>query len=261
MKSVSPEAADEWMFPNRATPVGSAAYYAVRFSPAPMRQRNALLLAWYELIQDIAEHPHDPGAARLKLDWWRQEIDRLIHGKARHPLAIKLQEVGVGDRARIQLGAIIDSADDHIRSPLLNDDREFAAACRTSLGNFFVLLTHVERRSDYDTEKCVELGGYCAAVERVRRLAACEHRVPVDMNAQAFRQVTPELRATRVEALLNQFDTTPVSSGGQVPDLARRLTALAHAMHSKIRNKDYAVADAPIDRAPIAKLWTAWRCR
>lgn len=226
-----------------------------------MRQRNALLLVWYELIQGIAAAPHDPGAARLKLDWWRQEIDCLIHGKARHPLAIQLQGAGVGDRARTQLSAIVDNAEEQIRSPLLGNDRAFADACRTSLGNFFVLLTCIERRSDYDTERCIELGGYCAAVERVRRLAACERHLPVDMSSQAIRQATPAQRASRIEALLNQFDTTPVSTGGQVPDLARRLTALAHAMHAKIREKDYAVADTLIDRAPLAHLWTAWRCR
>lgn len=257
---MSPEAASEWLFPNRATPVGSAAYYAVRFSPEPMRQRNALLLAWYDLMQDIATEPRDPGAARLKLDWWRQEIDCLINGSARHPLAVQLQEAGISERARTQLTAIVDDAEAQILSPVLDNDGAFAAACRSGLGTFFVLLTCIERRSDYDTERCFELGGYCAAVERVRYVAEHERRLPVDMNRQALRKANPEHRASRIEALLNQFGTTPAAAGERVPDLARRLTALARAMHAKMRDKEFAVADTLIDRAPLAHLWTAWRC-
>ena len=128
------------------------------------------------------------------------------------------------------------------------------------MGTFFVLLTCIERRSDYDTGRCIELGGYCAAVERVRRVAEHERRLPVDMNRQVLRKATPAQRASRIEALLDQFGTPPAAAGEKVPDLARRLTALAQAMHAKMRDKKYAVADTLIDRAPLAHLWTAWRC-
>jgi hypothetical protein len=159
------------------------------------------------------------------------------------------------------LKAIVDHADEEIRSPSLRDDLAFAAACRNSLGNFFVLLTRVERESDYNAGSCLGMGAYCAAVERVRRLARCPQRMPEDMGVEALRRMTPDQRVSRFEVLLGRFETTASSRLEQVPDLARRLGALAGAMHVKMRDRDYAVIDTPIDRAPIAQLWTAWRCR
>lgn len=260
MTLASPDSA-EWDFPNRATPVGSAAYYAVRFTPPRERERNALLFAWYDLIQGIAEHPHDPGVARLKLDWWRQEIRGLIDGQARHPLAMELLRVGVDRRAAPSMGNIIDAAEDEIASAAVIDDHEFAAACTAIGGNFFVLLAETGRRTHDNTESCLGLGAYCAAVERVRRVAQCPQRLPADITVQSLQQLSSAQRTDRFEALLSQFPALTASTALQLPDFARRLTALAGAMHEKMRSKAYPVANALIDRAPIAHLWTAWRCR
>ena len=260
MTSASPDRA-AWRFPNQATPVGSAAYYAVRFSPAPQRDSNALLFAWFDLIQRIAERPHDPGVARLKLDWWRQELEALGRGQARHPLSIEMQRLGLDAAALAPMHDIIDAAEGEIAAPSLPDDHAFAAACRAGGGNFFVLLSRAERRPHPDPESCVEHGAYCAAVDRVRNLAQCPQRLPADINAQSIGQLPGTQRSDRFETLLRQFTGISASTAPQLPDFARRLTALAIAMHEKMRSKDYPVADTLIDRAPIAHLWTAWRCR
>lgn len=251
----------EWRFPNRATPIGSAAYYAVRFSPLPQRERNALLFAWYDLIQGIAERPHDPGVARLKLDWWRQEIARLVRGQARHPLAIELCRSGLGSPAAPSMIEIVDAAERKVHAPAPVDDVAFAAACRASFGNFFVLLTRTERRSDDNTAACLELGAYCEAVDRIRRLAQCPLRLPADISVATLAQLSRAQRIDRFETLLHQCSGVPASAALQLPDFARRLTALAAAMHEKMRSRGYPVADTLIERAPIAHLWTAWRCR
>lgn len=249
----------EWAFPNRSTPVGSAVYYAVRFSPEPLRQRNALLFAWYDLVQGIAEHPLDPGAARLKLDWWRQEIGNIAQGTARHPLAIQLQQAGLGGRAQAPMGAVIDTADEEIRMPGLTDEDAFLTACRKSLGNVFILLSQAETGSDHSVDDCIETGGYCAAIERIRRLPRSPHRVPHALHLQALEKLTPTQRADRIEQVLDRFSDMDRTDIRPIPDFARRLTALAHAMHSKMRRKGYPISDRLIDRAPIAHLWTAWR--
>jgi phytoene synthase len=260
MTAARPDIA-EWTFPNRSTPVGSAAYYAVRFSPEPLRQRNALLFAWYELIQAVAERPHDPGAARLKLDWWRQEIANIACGKARHPLAIQLQQVGLNEQALPGMIAVVDRADAEIRSPSLVDWDAFATACRESLGNVFLLLGQLEYESRHDADYCVELGTYCAAVERIRQLPRAPQRVPQDLSLRVLEKLTPAQRAERIDRVLDRFGTSDGSGTGSAPDFARRLTALTRAMHSKMRRRGYPITGALIDRAPIAHLWTAWRCR
>jgi phytoene synthase len=257
----TPSETSEWDFPNASTPVGSAAYYAVRFSPEPMRQRNALLFAWYQLVQAITEHPRDPGAARLKLDWWRQEVGNIPLDQARHPLAIELQKTGLSESASSIMRAVIDTADEEIRTATLTDSDAFGAACHGSQGNLFLLLAEVENGSGYQTEDCLKLGGYCAAIERIRRLAKCPQRVPEDLNPQHLQRIDRSQRTALIETLLCPFEDTETARMERVPDFARRLTALGRAMHSKMRRQGYPVVDTLVDRAPIAQLWTAWRCR
>ncbi len=64
-----------------------------------------------------------------------------------------------------------------------------------------------------------------------------------------------------MEHLLAPLQPDCGRDGEALPDLARRLTALAGAMHRKMRRSGYPVADTLIQRAPIGHLWTAWRCR
>ena len=86
---------DEWRFPNRATPLGSSAYYSLRFAPKELRDDLAALLAWRHEVTAILEVVSDPGVARLKLQWWRDELERTFAGEARHPLTSSGRGEGV----------------------------------------------------------------------------------------------------------------------------------------------------------------------
>ncbi len=225
------------------------------------RRRNALLIAWDRLIQDIADRPIDPGVARTKLDWWRTEIVSLAAGSARHPLALALQKQGLAAPATTAMIAVIDAAEDAIRSPSPADGCAFAASCRQGRGSFFELLAQLENASDDVTMACRDAGGYCAAVERVQRLAERPERVPPALSPASLGRLSRTQRMLRFDELLGQFDLSSLEKAPPLPGLARRLTALAMALHKKMRRTGYAVSDQLIDRPPIAHLWTAWRCR
>jgi phytoene/squalene synthetase len=47
----------------------------------------AALFAWRHEVGRVLDDVSDPGVARLKLDWWRDEIRRGIDGAPRHPLS------------------------------------------------------------------------------------------------------------------------------------------------------------------------------
>jgi phytoene/squalene synthetase len=63
----------------------------------------------------VLEEVSDPGVARLKLDWWRDEIRRTIQGSPRHPLSHLLAPavarnalpesafIGIADRVEAEL--------------------------------------------------------------------------------------------------------------------------------------------------------------
>jgi phytoene synthase len=255
----SPEG-PHWGFPNPATPLGSPAYYAVRFSTEHRRLGFALLLAWYREIRAIAAHPADPGAARLKLDWWRQELNATAHGEARHPLAVALQDalaVTPGDAA---LAGIIDATEEEISQPTLADADAFTDACRRTGGNLFLGLGRFEQTAELARRTCMETGAYCDAVERIRLVAGCPHRLPAGLGPVALTTLDAAQRTIHLESLLGAFDLPAGRCPAGLPEPARRLTALATGLHTKMRRRGYPVADTLIDRAPIAHLWTAWRC-
>ncbi len=252
---------DEWAFPNRATPLGSPAYYAVRFSPEDRRQRNALLFAWHALIDEIADHPVDPGVARIKLDWWRNEIATLDAGQPRHPLAVALRASGLPKDVVAPMQRLIDAVENTILAGEPQDDSGFAAVCRANNGTLFELLARADSDHEHQRDLCIEAGAYCAAVERVRQIAVRPERVPPDARRAAMQDLDDVQRTTRFETLLGQFDPPATPHQAAMPDMARRLTALAGAMQRKLRRKRYPVHDTLVDRPPIAHLWTPWRCR
>lgn len=259
------QADDEWKFPNRATPLGSPAYYAVRFSPEHLRERYALLFGWHRLIEDIADRPHDPGVARIKLDWWRNEVATLAGSgsdvQPRHPLTLALADCAPGVQSITHMNAVVLAAEQSIVDPQPADSLSFATRCRGIHGQFFAALATATPSQPFSTKDCIEAGAYCAAVDRIRQLAQHPHRAPADITAGALSGMTPGERRQRLDQLLAQFQPPAATEVGALPGILRRMLALSSATHQKLRRKGYPVHETLIDRPPIAHLWTAWRCR
>lgn len=249
---------DEWGFPNRATPIGSANYYAVRFSPPGERRRNALLLGWFALIEDIARMPHDPGVARLKLDWWRGELATLDGGTPRHPLLVALDQVHLPGQLVPDMQHIVAHFEQRILVPTPADDEAFADNCRDGFGRLCTLFARLDAASTDRLPASAAAGAYCAAVETVRHAGSPPRRLPADVDADALRSAPATQRAERFERLFAHLE--PVSPT-QLPGLVRRLYVLAAKIHDKMRRSAYPVFDTLVDRPPVAQLWTAWRCR
>jgi phytoene synthase len=85
----------------RAIPLGSARYWSWLFADAaaraPLLGIYALLAEWNALIDPATE----PAAGRIKLAWWREEVQRLIAGTPAHPIGrylLALPRAGEVDR-------------------------------------------------------------------------------------------------------------------------------------------------------------------
>jgi 15-cis-phytoene synthase len=74
----------------RAIPLGSARYWSWLFAAAtaraPLLGIYALLAEWNALMDPATEH----SAARIKLEWWQEEIRRLAAGAPVHPIGVYL---------------------------------------------------------------------------------------------------------------------------------------------------------------------------
>lgn len=76
---------------DKAAPPGSSLYYACRFHGATTRRGLYALFALYHELLDSFLAASDPGVARIRQEWWREELARLRDGRPRHPVTVELQ--------------------------------------------------------------------------------------------------------------------------------------------------------------------------
>jgi phytoene synthase len=246
----------EWGFPNRATPLGSPAYYALRFSPDAGIERDARLLAWYGLVREIAAQPRDPGVARLKLDWWRSELEHMAAGSPRHPLSRELLAHGLGAGAMPAMHGILDGAEWLLRCARPGGVEDLIERCRNAEGLLFLLLGEGGSQA---RETCLRAGAFCGMVERLRCASLQPVTLPDALDPARLSRLDRSERVRQVEAA---FELTNLpEDNAALPLPARRLLAMARAMRNKLRRKGYPCTGPVVDRPPIAHLWTAWRCR
>ncbi|NEX16992.1 MAG: hypothetical protein C1943_10275 [Halochromatium sp.] len=151
-------------------------------SPAPQRNALAALFALRAELQAIPERVSDPGIARIKLDWWRNEIDRLFAGEPRHPLSEILAPV-VTEHHLPQPAFIdlIEGVERILRAHRHLNQEAQRQSDEQDLGALFELLARcegadvdVDADADADADNQGQLitarrtGGWCAQVRRIR---------------------------------------------------------------------------------------------
>lgn len=76
----------------KAAASGSSFYYAFRFLPEAQRRAIVALYAFCREVDDVVDECRDAGVARLKLQWWRDELQRTFAGTPQHPVGQALAE-------------------------------------------------------------------------------------------------------------------------------------------------------------------------
>ena len=77
----------------RAAQSGSSFYYSFLFLPAPRRRAITALYAFCREVDDVVDEIGDRDVARVKLAWWRREIQAVFGGTPQHPVAQALVPV------------------------------------------------------------------------------------------------------------------------------------------------------------------------
>ncbi|AZY49798.1 presqualene diphosphate synthase HpnD [Bordetella avium] len=94
---------------DKAAKSGSSFYYAFLFLPPERRRAITALYAFCREVDDVVDESSDPQLARVKLGWWRTQIDAMFAGNPEHPvtraLQPHLQAYGI---SRARLLAVID---------------------------------------------------------------------------------------------------------------------------------------------------------
>ncbi len=70
---------------SKAAQSGSSFYYAFLFLPPERRRAITALYAFCREVDDVVDESNEPSVARMKLAWWRTQIERLYAGPRRTP--------------------------------------------------------------------------------------------------------------------------------------------------------------------------------
>jgi len=265
---------------NRAAPPGSMRYFSLLYTPPALRDAvTALYVIDAEIRESAQSANHD--VAHTRLQWWRQEIDRLVNANPQHPATRILNALPGFDRKNFsRLHELIAAADmDLARMTYLNL-RELRAYCSRSGGTIqemiaMLLLPAPMEEPVRAAANRVGVGVRQAEILRDVRQDAYDGRLYLplddlekdavgieDLRSKEFGDKTRAVLARFRDAIAPDLDIEIAAFGRDVRAYLRPLLVMA-ALHrrllDRIARSNYAVATQRMELGPVEKPWIAWR--
>lgn len=263
----------------QAAPPASMRYFALLYTPAERRDvLAALFVVDAEIRAAARSSSHDVAHTRLR--WWRDEIDRLVHGVAQHPATRLLQERHRAPRSSLaKLHELLVATDmDLARMTYLNE-REVRAYCARSAGALTQLMAEELLPNDsvdsatLTAANSIGVGIRLTEIVRDLRQDAHEGRIYVPLDELERRAIAPErldapeldAGAKEVLALLSRSARTSLLTAlpdARTHESLRPLRVLA-ALHARLLKRiaacNYDVGTERIELSAFQKPWIAWR--
>jgi len=263
----------------KAANSGSSFYYSFIFLPTDKRQAITALYAFCREVDDVVDDCTDPHIAESKLQWWRQEIDRVYLGTAEHPvgkaLTISLQNFSLHKE---YLNEIIDGM---LMDLSINEYQTFADLnlyCHRVAGVVGLLAAEIFGNTHRDTLKFAETlglalqltniirdvkedamrGRYYLPLEDIQRFSVNKADLNKPITSDAIKALL-KFQVQRAEEyyqkayqLLPKQDRYSQLSSLIMADIYRTLLR-------EIEMDDYRVMEHQIKLTPLRKLWIAWK--
>ena len=260
---------------------GSNYYYSSVFLPAERQRPLHVVFAFKEELTAIPRMCADPGVARLKLEWWRQELRAVFSGgRSAHPVATALAELAERAAPKTEIFAAIDAVEHDIGPLACPTFADLRAHFGRVYGGFWRIAAGIAGFDHPATpDRIADLGSavdLSQSLQDVRidatrgraALPAAElnaHRIdPYDLSIpQAPGRLRPML-AVHIERLRGLL-----SEGiARVPalDRIRQLNTLVMAnlllaILEEIKRDGYRVSEHRLGLTPVRKLLIAWRTK
>jgi phytoene synthase len=264
---------------HRAAGSGSSFYYSFLFLPEARRRAITALYAFCREVDDVVDEVNEPGVARAKLAWWRDEIAAAFAGTPQHPVARALQPVVAAYRLpEAHFQTVIDGMAMDLECDRYPDFAALERYCHRVAGVVGLMSAEIfgyrdERTRDYarDLGIAFQLTNIVRDVgEDARRgriylpqneLAAHGIGVAALLRGEAgagFAALMTE-QVSRARAWYRRaLDALPgVDRRAQRPGLA--MAAIYQALLDEIERDGYRVLDRRIALTPLRKLWIAWK--
>ena len=263
----------------KAASSGSSFYYSFLFLPDERRRAITALYAFCREVDDVVDEVSEREAARMKLAWWRSEIEQLFAGEPHHPVARALAPA----LERFQLPAehfqaIIDGMEMDIDHAGYRDFAELERYCYRAASVVGLLSAAIfgyedDRTRDYAHDLGMAL--QLTNILRDVREDAMRGRIyiPADeLDAHGVqpdelaRTATPDhirdLLRSQAERARRYYD----SAFAALPDRDRYaqrggiiMARIYHALLDEIERDGFRVLEHRVALTPLRKLWIAWR--
>ncbi|HKP66622.1 MAG TPA: presqualene diphosphate synthase HpnD [Casimicrobiaceae bacterium] len=264
---------------DKAARSGSSFHYSFRLLDPPRRAAITALYAYCREVDDAVDEVADPDIARVKLAWWRTEVDALFDGSPQHPVTTALLSV-VRRYAitRDQLQTVIDGMQMDLETMRYVDFAALELYCHRVAGVVGLMSAEIFGYSDRATLGYARDLGIAFQLTNIIRDVGEDARrgriyLPqVDLarfgvsSAEVLQaKSSPEfskLMAFEVERARSWYDRALA----QLPQADRRsqraglaMAAIYRTLLDEIARDGYHVLDRRIALTPLRKLWIASR--
>ena len=262
----------------KAARSGSSFYYSFLFLPPEQRRAITALYAFCREVDDVVDECSDPGVARIKLAWWREELQQCFAATPRHPVTRALQE----PIQRYNLPAeyfeeIIDGMEMDLDQSHYASFSELALYCHRAAGVVGLLSAEIfGYRQRHTLKYAEELGTAFQLTNFLRDVREDAQRGRIYIPLDELRQfgVEPEdLLAGRATANMTGLFRFQAQRARQYYERAFNhlspadrytqrsgviMAAIYRTLLDEIEADGFQVMNRRIALTPLRKLWIAW---
>lgn len=262
---------------DKAAPGGSSFYYSVLFLPQDTRRALTALFAYFQEIREITECT-DPEIAKIKFQWWRQELASAFSEQAHHPITLALlpaaKQFGL---PQDELQNIINGVESGLAQNRHADFASLRAHCCATHGIAEQLAARILGARSTAAQQCArELGlafGLTDVILNVRDDAR-RNRVLLPLDeltrfgvtaAEILNQRETEGLKKLIEFAIDRAENCynrAISEFSAAERKAQRtrfaLAAIQRVLLKEIRKNGGRILRRRVDLTPIRKLWLGW---
>ncbi len=263
----------------KAARSGSSFYYAFLFLPPEQRKAITALYAFCREVDDIVDETSEPSVARMKLAWWRTQVEQMFDGTPDHPVAVALaRHIQTFGLRADPMFAVIEGMEmdlDQFRYENWDALRKY---CWHAAGVVGELTAAIFGYTDPRTLVYAETLGLAFQMTNIIRDVGDDARrgriyLPAD-EMERFGVTVDDIldarHSDRFEALMAHQTQRAFALYREavlaLPDVDRRaqrpglmMAAIYHALLTEIQRDRWHVLDQRIALTPIRKFWLAWK--